>query len=313
MKILLTGGAGFIGSHVAEKYLSKGYEVIVIDDLSTGKRENLPNGVKFHLVDITEKEKLERIFKAEKPEIVNHHAAQMSVQRSIREPKFDASVNIMGSINLLELSVKYGVRKFIYISSGGAIYGEPFYIPCDEEHPVKPLSPYGITKYVVEHYLYYFYKNYGLDYVILRYPNVYGPRQDPYGEAGVVAIFISRMLKGNDVIINGDGNQERDFVYIDDIVEANLLSLKFSNEGEGRIDPVFNLGTGKGTTVNELFLKIAGITGYKKKPLHGPPRKGEVYKISLDAKKASKFLKWQAKIDLDEGLKRTVSWFKSFS
>jgi UDP-glucose 4-epimerase len=310
MRILVTGGAGFIGSHVVDRYVELGHEVIVIDDLSTGREEYVNKGAKFYKLDIRDRKSLEKIFKDERPDIVNHHAAQISVQNSIRDPIFDADVNVKGSLNLIELSLKYDVKKFIYISSGGAVYGEPKYLPCDEEHPVNPLSPYGVSKHVVEHYLYLYFVNYNLDYLVLRYPNVYGPRQDPFGEAGVVAIFTMRMLKDEEVIINGDGTQERDFVYVDDIVEANVLSLDSSSLGESPTDRIFNLGSGRGTSVNEIFKYLSQLTGYRRKPTHGPPKPGEVYKISLSAKRAEKFLGWRERFSLEEGLRETVDWFR---
>ena len=304
MKILVTGGAGFIGSHVVDALIERGHEVAVVDDLSTGKREHLNPGARFYHLDIRDAQGLEEVFAAERPEIVNHQAARANVRESLEKPVLYAEVNVIGSLNLLELSRKYGVEKFIYASTGGAVYGEPEYLPADEAHPINPLDPYGASKHFVEHYLYLYGVNYGLRYTILRYPNVYGPRQDPYGEAGVVAIFTGQMLRGEQAVINGSGEQERDFVYVGDIVEANLLAL---DRGDGGI---YNLGWGFGTSVNEIFARLKEITGYEKEAVHGPPKKGEVFKICLDATKARRELGWVPRISLDEGLRMTVEYFK---
>jgi len=311
---LVTGGAGFIGSHIVDGFIEKGYEVVVADNLSTGKRENINPRAKFYNVDI-QSSSLEDVFDKERPDFVDHHAAQICVSKSIREPLFDVHVNILGSLNLIKCSKKYNVKRFIYASTGGAIYGEPNYLPCDEAHPVNPLSPYGVSKHTVEHYLYLYYTNYGLDCRVLRYSNVYGPRQDPYGEAGVIAIFTERMLRNNRVIINGDGNQERDFLYVSDAVRANLLSIEnslhFKMTGKKKFsDFIYNLGTGKGTSVNRIFRMLKGITHYQLEPLHAPPKTGEVYKIFLNAEKAKRELGWEPTVYLNEGLKRTASWFE---
>ena len=311
MKVLLTGGAGFIGSHVADRLIEKGYDVYIVDDLSNGKIENLNEGAQFIKADIRDRERMAEIFDEIKPEIVNHHAAQISVQRSVEEPLYDAEVNILGSLNLIDLSVKHGVKRFVYISSGGAVYGDPHYLPCDEKHPVNPLSPYGASKHAVEHYLFLYHVNYGLDYVVLRYPNVFGPRQDPFGEAGVVAIFTVRMLKGQEVYIFGDGYQERDFLYVKDVAEANLLAQEAEIKFEDPLDPIFNLGTGRGTNVREIYQALAGLIGYRKAPVFKEKRPGEVYKISLNAEKATSVLGWKPRTTLVEGMKETVEWFRS--
>ena len=224
MKVLVTGGAGFIASHVVDRLVSEGHEVVVVDDLSAGDENNLNAKAAFYRMDIRSPE-LASVFETEKPDIVDHHAAQALVVRSLREPMLDCWMNIEGSINIIHLSHRYGVKKIIYASTGGALYGEPEYLPVDEEHPVNPLAPYGASKHTVEHYLYMYGVNYGLNYTVLRYPNVYGPRQDPHGEAGVIAIFTQRMLDGQQPIIFGDGTATRDYVYIGDIVEANVLAL----------------------------------------------------------------------------------------
>jgi len=304
MKILVTGGAGFIGSHVVDAYIEAGHQVAVVDDLSTGRPSNLNQQAAFYKVDIRSPE-LRQVFDGFRPEVVNHHAAQMDVRRSVADPRFDADINILGSINVLECAREYGVRKFIYISSGGAVYGEPVFLPCTEEHPVDPICPYGASKHVVEQYLYIYRQVYGLDYTVLRYPNVFGPRQDPRGEAGVVAIFTRQMLGDEQVVINGDGEQLRDFVYVADCVSANLLTLE--NGSGGRI---YNLGQGIGTSINEIFEHLKAITGYRRDAVHGPPKAGETYRIYCDASRARQELGWEPTVDLEEGLRCTVAHFR---
>ncbi len=302
-KVLVTGGAGFIGSHVVDRLVSEGLEVVVVDDLSTGRREYLNPKARFYQVDIRSLE-LEEVFQRERPQVVDHHAAQISVNVSVREPEKDAQVNILGSLNLLTLSARYGVQKVIYISSGGTIYGEPHYLPCDEKHPIEPIAPYAISKYSGELYLRMFKKVHDLPYTVLRYGNVYGPRQDPFGEAGVVAIFALKMLRREPVTINGSGEQERDFCYVGDVVEANLVALE---KGEGG---TYNIGTGAGTSVNEIAALLREETAYPLEPLHGPPVPGEVSKVYLDCRRALKELGWKAKTPLKEGLSRTVEYFR---
>lgn len=304
MKVLVTGGAGFIGSHVVDMCIQHGYEVVIIDDLSTGRESNLNPAAKLYRMDIRDP-KLKEVFEREKPDYVDHHAAQMDVRRSTVEPLFDADVNILGSLNLIECAVKFEVKRFVYISTGGAVYGEPEYLPCDEAHPINPICQYGASKHTVEHYLYMYKVNYGLDYTVLRYPNVYGPRQDPHGEAGVVAIFTGQMLRGVQVVINGDGEQERDFVYVGDCARANLMAIQASR-GMG----ILNLGSGQGTTVNEIFEKLRIITGYAKDARHGPAKLGETRRIYLDASKALREMNWQPTVDLRDGLQRTIEYFR---
>lgn len=301
-KVLVTGGCGFIGSHVVDAFLAQGYEVVVVDNLATGSLENLNSKAKFYEVDIRSPE-LRDVFEAERPDFVDHHAAQMDVRLSVKKPCYDADVNIVGTLNLLECAVRFDVQKFIFISSGGAVYGEPEYLPCDEAHPIKPLCPYGVSKYAVEHYLYLYKENYGLDYTVFRYANVYGPRQDPHGEAGVVAIFTEQMLQGDQVTINGSGEQVRDFVYVEDCVAANLLAIE---HGPGQI---YNLAAGVGTSVNEIFEALAEITDYERDPYHGPEKLGETFRIYLTAEKARQALGWEPTVALDEGLRRTVAYF----
>jgi len=301
-RVLVTGGAGFIGSHIVDALIEAGHETIVIDDLSTGRLSNVNPEAHFYQVDIRSGE-LAPIFERERPEYTNHHAAQIDVDYSVDNPLRDASVNLLGSINLLECCRRYGVKKIIYASTGGAVYGEPEYLPCDESHPIRPISPYGASKYAVELYLHLYRENYGLDYTILRYPNVYGPRQDPLGDAGVVAIFSLQMLMGEQVTINGSGDQERDFIYVEDCAKGNLLAL---DKGSGQ---AYNLGSGKGTSINYLFEEMRRLTGYARRPAHGPPRLGEVFRIYLDTKKAREELGWSPTIGLQEGLERTLVYF----
>ena len=303
MKIMVTGGAGFIGSHVTDMLIENGHQVVVVDDLSTGRRTNLNPHASFYEVDIRSSE-MDPVFAQEKPEVICHHAAQMNVRRSMADPLFDADVNIIGSIKLAQLAIKYGSRKFIHISSGGAAYGEPEYLPCDEDHPIKPLCHYGASKYTFELYLHVFNANYNLDYSVIRYPNVYGPRQDPYGEAGVVAIFTGQMLRGEQVTINGSGEQVRDYVYVTDCARSNLMLL---GKGSKR---VYNLGSGIGTTVNVIFQQLMEITGYNNPALYGPAKAGETFKIYLNATRAESELGWRPTIPLEEGLRRTVDYFK---
>lgn len=302
MKILVTGGAGFIGSHVVDALIEAGHEVVVVDDLSTGRRENLHPQAKFYHLDIRDAG-LEEVFAAERPEIVSHQAARANVRESMEVPLLYADVNIIGSLNLLENCRTYGARKIVYASTGGAVYGEPQVLPVDESHPVNPLDPYGASKHHVEHYLYLYRANYGLQYTALRYPNVYGPRQDPYGEAGVVAIFTAQMLQGEQAVINGRGEQERDFVYVGDVARANLLAQDADAGG------IYNIGSGVGTSVNKIFWKLKELTGYPLGPVHGPPKQGEVFKIYLEASKARRELGWEPQVGLDEGLAMTVEYF----
>ncbi len=305
MKVLVTGGAGFIGSHVVDSYLAAGLEVVIVDNLSTGRRSNLNPAAVFYEIDIRSKG-LIGVLEKERPQVVNHHAAQMSVRNSVVEPLYDADVNILGSLNLMEGCRRFGVERIVYVSSGGAVYGEPVYLPCDENHPVDPVCPYGVSKHAVEHYLFLYREIYGLDYRVLRYPNVYGPRQDPNGEAGVVAIFTGQMLAGERVVINGDGEQQRDFVYVGDCARANLMALEPGLEGG-----IFNLGSGRGTSVNEIYAALREITGYTRAASHGPAKLGETSRIYLSAEKARKQLGWSPHVELERGLRETVAYFRN--
>jgi len=304
MKILVTGGAGFIGSHVAELFLRTGHDVAVLDDLSSGKRDNVPEGASFHQCSITDPAAGE-IIKHEKPDVLVHHAAQISVSASVKDPLFDLSVNIRGTVQLLQAAVKYRVRKVIFASTGGAIYGEHDYFPADERHPLRPLCPYGISKLAAEKYCSFFYATHGLRYTVLRYSNVYGPRQDPYGEAGVVAIFAQKMLNGHQPVINGSGEQTRDFVFVGDVADANMRALESDCIGE------FNISTGLETSINTLFRALKKITGSSASEVHGPAMPGEQLRSVLSWNRAHEMLGWQPRISLEEGLQQTVNFFKT--
>jgi UDP-glucose 4-epimerase len=303
-KILVTGGAGFIASHVVDLFLEKGYEVVILDDLSTGRASNINPRAKFYKMDIRDS-KVREVFATERPDYISHHAAQMDVRRSVVQPLFDADVNILGSINLIECAREFGVKHFVYISTGGAVYGEPEWLPCNETHPINPICQYGASKHTVEHYLYMYNFNYGLNYTVLRYPNVYGPRQDPHGEAGVVAIFTGKMLAGEPVTINGDGEQTRDFVYVGDCAYANYLAVTVDHQ-----PGIYNLGWGQPTSVNDIFHSLAKIIVFPMQAQYGPAKIGETRHIYLDATKAKNELGWFAKLPLEEGLKNTVAYFK---
>lgn len=303
MKILVTGGAGFIGSHVVDAYLSRGHEVVVVDDLSSGRRENLNPKAEFFKLDIQD-EQLAELFVHGHFDVVNHHAAQMDVRKSVADPKFDARVNVLGTLNLLQNCVKHRVKKIIFASTGGAVYGEQDYFPADETHPTWPISPYGITKLTCEKYLFFYRTEYGLQYVILRYANVYGPRQNPHGEAGVVAIFTERLLKGEQPIINGDGKQTRDYVFVGDVMQANAIALDFKETD------IFNIGTGIETDVNTIYKGVNEFTGANKEEFHGSAKPGEQLRSSLSYSKAEKILGWKPETELQDGLKKTVEFFK---
>ncbi len=302
MKVLVTGGAGFIGSHVVDRLILEGHEVVVVDNLSTGKRRNINRAARFYKTDI-QSWRLERVFRNERPSVVMHLAAQMDVRKSVEDPVFDAQVNVLGMLNVLEQAVKHGVRKIIFSSSGGAIYGEQEMFPASETHITQPLSPYGLSKLCGEQYLSYYQRIGGIQMVNLRYANVYGPRQDPHGEAGVVAIFIQKLLNNEQAIINGNGRQTRDFVFVDDVVEANLAVMGQEIQG------TYNVGTGMETSINDLFRILVEHTGSRCKELHGPAKKGEQARSVIDSTKLRHDLSWEPRVELTEGLKRTVAYF----
>lgn len=302
MKILVTGGAGFIGSNLVDALVERGDEVVVIDNLSTGRRENLNPQIKFYETSIGDPG-LADIFEKEKPDIVCHHAAQIDLRRSVNEPLFDAEVNILGSLNVIVNSIRSGVGKFVYASTGGAIYGEPQYLPVDENHPINPVSQYGVSKHTVEHYLLLYALQHELNYVALRYPNVYGSRQNPFGEAGVIAIFAHQMLGGEQPTIFGPGDKTRDYTHVSDIVEANLLAME-----RGR-NLICNIGTGVETSDQDIFDAIAEALGYSSSPIYTSVRPGEIQRICLDWSKAEQELGWRPKTTLKDGIAKTVSYF----
>lgn len=304
MNILVTGGAGFIGSHVVDSYLHGGHNVVVVDDLSTGSMRNVNPKAQFYQLDIRS-ENVEEVFKRHRFDVVNHHAAQMDVRRSVADPIFDASVNVLGSLNTFELARKYGARKIIFASTGGAIYGEQDCFPADEEHPLRPLSPYGITKLTTEKYLFYYGQVHGMESVILRYANIYGPRQNPFGEAGVVAIFANRMLRGGEPIINGDGMQTRDYTYVGDVVKANVMALVYPRSN------IFNVGTGIETNVNDVFHALRRYLNPSCPERHGPAKEGEQRRSVIGFGKIKSELGWVPSVTLDEGLRLTAEYFKN--
>jgi UDP-glucose 4-epimerase len=304
MKVLVTGGAGFIGSHVVDAYLAAGHEVLVVDNLCTGKRENLNPKARFHELDILDPKTAELI-RAERPDVLNHHAAQMDVRRSVADPLFDARTNILGTITLLEAARQAGVRKVLFVSSGGAAYGEQETFPASETHPTWPVSPYGVSKRSGELYCHFFQVEYRMPFVAFRYANVYGPRQDPHGEAGVVAIFSGRMLRGEPVTVNGDGKQTRDYVYVGDVARMSLLALERDATG-----PV-NIGTGRETDVNELAATLLEVSGSGSEVRHGPGKGGEQRRSVVDIRRAAEVFGWRPEVSLRDGLARTVEFFRA--
>ena len=302
MKALVTGGAGFIGSHIVDRLIEMGNDVAVVDNLATGRMELLNPEAKFYLMDLQRPE-LSKMFEHEKFDIVFHQAAQMDVRRSVADPLYDADANIRGGLNLLQTAVNHDVKKVIFASSGGVAYGEQEVFPCDETHPLNPISPYGVAKVTMEKYCYYFAKEFGLKYTALRYANVYGPRQNPHGEAGVVSIFIKKMLAGEQPVINGDGKQSRDYVYVEDVVEANMLAM------DCKTNEAFNVGTAIETDVNAIFHYLNKLTGNKSEEKHGPAKPGEQLRSVLNWGKINNQLGWSPKVELEEGFKKTVQYF----
>ena len=303
MKVLVTGGAGFIGSHIADRLLEAGHEVVVLDDLSTGHVEHLAAKARFYQMDLSSPW-LDELFRIERPDAIAHQAAQASVRVSVDDPVFDATVNVVGTAALLQAGVRHGVRRFLFASTGGAIYGDTEAIPTPEDAPALPVSPYGAAKLAAEVYLRTFHALHGLSFAALRYANVYGPRQDPHGEAGVVAIFSQRLLAGAIARINGDGKQTRDFVYVRDVAEANLLALTSDAVGS------FNVGTGVETDINRIFEIIKRLTGSSQPEEHAPPKAGEQRRSVVDAAKIARVMGWQPRTGLEEGLRQTVQYFR---
>lgn len=305
MKVLITGGAGFIASHVADAYVAQGYDVHILDDFSSGRRENVSADVTVHEMSITDPA-MAQLFEAHRFDVLNHHAAQLDVRRSVADPGFDATVNVLGFLNLMEAGRRCGLKKVIFASTGGALYGEPVFAPQDEDHPLRPISPYGITKLTTERYLYYYQQQHGISYVALRYANVYGPRQNPGGEAGVVSIFARMLLDGQPPTIYGDGMQTRDYVYVGDVVAANVAALGHGGSG------AFNIGTGEETTVNQLFGAIRDVLEIDARPAYAPPRTGEQLRSVLGWSRAHRVLGWEPGVALEEGVAATMEWYRAF-
>lgn len=295
--VVVTGGAGFIGSHIVDALIARGDRVTIIDDLSTGKRENVNPRAELRVMDVREAD-------VRGCDAIIHEAAQIDLRRSVADPVFDAEVNIVGSVRLLEAAVQAGVKRFVFASTGGAIYGEPLTVPQSEEHPAHPLSPYGCSKLAVEHYMHYFREVRGLSCVALRYANVYGPRQNAHGEAGVVAIFAPRLLRDEEVTINGSGGQTRDFVYVDDVVAANLAAV------DGDFTGSFNVGTGVETSIAELHARMARVAGASKPAKHAPAKLGEQMRSVIDGTRLRNLAKLPPPVGLDAGLQRTLEWFR---
>ncbi len=303
MRILVSGGAGFIGGHVVDAYVRAGHQVAVIDDLSSGHKENLNPKARFYQVDIRDAAAGE-VFERERPEVLSHHAAQMDVRRSVADPVFDAQVNLVGMLNLLEHGRRHGLRRVVFASSGGTVYGEQERFPARETDATAPVSPYGVAKLATERYLYFYRCAYDISYIALRYANVYGPRQDPHGEAGVVAIFAGKLLDGETPTINGSGEQTRDYVFVADVVRANELALEASYCG------ALNIGTGIETDVNRLFQVLRAETGSEAPERHGPGKPGEQARSVLDPARALQEIGWSPQVSLEAGLGRTVDYFR---
>jgi UDP-glucose 4-epimerase len=302
VRVVVTGGAGFIGSHVVDALVARGDAVTVIDDLSYGSEANLDPAADFHKLDIRSAEAAELLIRV-RPQAVTHLAAQMSVSVSVREPVFDAQVNVLGSLNMMEAARQVGA-KVVFASTGGAIYGLTELVPTPETSPALPIAPYGVAKLAVERYLYSYQVQHGLDSVALRFANVYGPRQTPHGEAGVVAIFARAMLSDGEAVINGDGHFTRDYVYVADTVRAVLLSLDGDENG------IFNVGTGREVDVNEVFRMLVHATGVSVPERHGPDRPGDVRRSAVDANLIAARLGWRPEVTLEEGVQLTVDWFR---
>ena len=305
MRILVTGGAGFIGSHTVDALVAAGaHAVSVLDGLSSGKREQVNPAARFYEADLRNAEAIVPILEREKPEVIYHLAAQMDVRRSVADPAFDAGINLVGFLNLMEAARRNGLKRVVFASTGGAIYGEREQFPSGEEHPRRPVSPYGVAKLATEAYLFFYKVQHGIDYVALRYANVYGPRQDPHGEAGVVAIFCGRMLEGKPSTIFGDGEQTRDYIFVGDVARANVAALG------AKASDAFNIGTGVETSVNQLYEVLASAAGVKTPPSYAPARPGEQRRSVISPARAGQVLGWRPEVALDEGLKRTFTFFK---
>ncbi len=304
MNILITGGAGFIGSSIADAYKALGHEIVIVDNLTTGRMENVPEGAAFYRMDIRD-DGFADVVREHGIDIINHHAAQIDVRRSVEDPRYDLSVNVLGSLNVIEAGLRHNVRRIVFASSGGAGYGEQEYFPADEKHPIAPCSPYGITKVTVERYLHYYHLVRKLNYTVFRYTNVYGPRQNPHGEAGVVAIFADKLLHHQQPVINGDGLQTRDYVYVDDVVRANLLALDMDGTD------TFNVCTNVETTVNTIFRVLNERLGSHANEEHGEAKPGEQQRSVCSFGKFNSHYGWEPRTQIQSGLHRTLDWFKA--
>jgi UDP-glucose 4-epimerase len=305
MKILVTGGAGFIGSHTVDALVATGqHQVSIIDNLMAGKRHQVNPAARFHEIDLRDADAVRRVITAERPEVIVHLAAQMDVRRSVADPSFDAHVNVVGFLNLMEAARQHELRRVIFSSTGGAIYGEQEKFPAPEDHPLHPVSPYGVAKLATEAYLFFYKVQYGIDYTALRYGNVYGPRQDPHGEAGVVAIFCGRMLEGKPCTIYGDGKQTRDYIFVGDVVRANIAAARSNVSG-----PI-NVGTGIETNVNDLYHTLGTVADVTRSPEYAPARAGEQSRSVISPARAAQLLNWRPQVELAQGLDRTFSYFK---
>jgi UDP-glucose 4-epimerase len=303
MKVLVTGGAGFIGSHVADRLIADGHEVVVVDNLSTGMRENVNPRAEFYQMDLVDPG-LKDVFERERPEVVNHHAAHANVTKSMAQPAMDATSNILGSLNLYDCARAVGVRKIVYASTGGALYGNQEHVPVDETHPIELLSNYAVSKYAAELYLRCYAYNYGLTYTVLRYANVYGPRQQPHGESGVVAIFATIMLEGGRPRIFGDGTKTRDYVYVSDVAEANVLAIQRADNES------LNIGTGTETKDFQVFDTVRRAVGVQVEPIYAPKRPGEVQRSALSSDKARRLLLWTPQVSFEAGVAATVPYYR---
>ena len=297
-RVLVTGGAGFVGSHIVDGLLENGHDVLVVDDLSTGTCSNLPANAEFVDFDVAN-DGFVGVVKSFGPDVISHLAAQSSVPVSMSDPNLDARVNILGGLNVIRGAIEAECEQVVYVNTGGALYGEPEYLPCDEDHPIRPISAYGLSKWTAECYFRTMLPDSTL-LKVLRPANIYGPRQDPHGESGVIAIFLRKMLRGDQVTINGDGEHTRDYVFVGDVVEAHETAMKHDESF------VVNIGTGEGTSVNEIYLHLQKVSGYSEPAIHGPPRPGDVRHIALDASRARRVLSWEPKVGLIEGLKMTA-------
>ncbi len=298
-RVLVTGGAGFVGSHVVDGLLAKGHEVLVVDDLSTGTRSNLSPHVEVVGLDIAD-DAFVSSAQSFKPDVISHLAAQASVPASMSDPRLDARSNILGGLNVLQVAIETDCKQVLYTNTGGALYGEPEYLPCDEDHPIRPISAYALSKWTSECYFRMMLPD-SIRLKVLRYANIYGPRQNPHGESGVVAIFLRKMLDGDPVTINGDGMHTRDYIFVGDVVDAHNMAMNYDES------LVVNIGTGDGTSVNEVFRRLQEVTGYSASPIYGAPRPGDVRHITLDPSRAKRLLGWEPGVSLLDGLKETLA------